>query len=169
VQSAKLEKWYLVKTKARQEQRAVDNLAMQLIEAYCPEISEIKLKCGKKTISREPLFPGYLFVRFDPHFLSVTTIQSTRGVGNIVRFGDYLAVVPDTIIEEIRLRCNQLPQQFQSNIPMPGDKVVITEGGLKGLEAVYQIEDGLQRAFILIDLLGKQQKVSIENQYLQKR
>ena len=71
--------WYLVKSKVRDERRAVDNLENQAFEAYCPEY----LDKGKSTI----LFPGYLFLRLgDRDMERYHKIRSTRGITGIVTF-----------------------------------------------------------------------------------
>ncbi|GAA5214006.1 transcription/translation regulatory transformer protein RfaH [Corallincola platygyrae] len=169
MQSSKLERWFLLKCKPRQEQRAVANLEQQLIEAYAPQIDVSKIKRGKRTTETEPLFPGYLFARFDPHFVSLTSVQSTRGVSAVVRFGQQLAEVSDQAIRDIKDKCcNQDAPEVSADLPSKGDKVHLTDGSLKGLEAVYQMDDGEQRAFVLIDLLGKQQRVSVEQGHIRK-
>ncbi|TCI05415.1 transcription/translation regulatory transformer protein RfaH [Corallincola luteus] len=167
--SVQLENWFLLKVKARQEQRAVDNLELQLVEAYFPKITVTKISRGKRTAASEALFPGYIFARFNPQLIALTTIQSTRGVSAVVRFGNHLSSVPDQLIDEIKQRCGEMVAQIDASAPQSGDKVVITDGSLKGLDALYQLEDGEQRAFVLIDLLGKQQRVSVENIHLQKQ
>ena len=58
------EKWFLLKTKTRQEKRAMENLQRQNAECYCPEVLVEKIFRGKKSQVVEILFPGYLFVNF---------------------------------------------------------------------------------------------------------
>ena len=71
--------WYLLKTKVREEVRAVDNLENQEFEAYCPQY----LEKAKLT----PLFPGYMFVKLcDEDIERYHKIRSTRGVSAIVAF-----------------------------------------------------------------------------------
>ena len=71
--------WYLLKTKVREEVRAVDNLENQEFEAYCPQYLE------KKKLA--PLFPGYAFVRLCTQDIErYHKIRSTRGVSAIVTF-----------------------------------------------------------------------------------
>ena len=58
------ETWYLLKTRPRQEKRALENLRSQNIECFCPEVWIEKVLRGKKCQILEILFPGYLFVNF---------------------------------------------------------------------------------------------------------
>lgn len=71
--------WYLLKTKAREEERAKAHMDNQGFEVYCPMIKEK----GKSV----PLFAGYLFIRLDVKDLPLYhKIRSTRGVSEFVRF-----------------------------------------------------------------------------------
>ena len=49
-----------------------------------------------------------------------------------------------------------------------GDKVEINEGPFKGLGAIYKTKDGLERSILLITMLGQQNEVAVENQFIDK-
>ncbi len=73
-----MDEWYLLRSKPRQELRAVENLERQGFIAYCPMLE-------KKRSRPEPLFPGYVFLQHEdfevhPEF---GKIRSTRGVGGL--------------------------------------------------------------------------------------
>jgi len=76
--------WYLCQTKKGAEQTAAINLLRQ----------DYRVNLPKHEL--EPLFPGYLFVQVDDK--PFAQIDSTRGVTKLVRFGDRLAVVPQSIV-----------------------------------------------------------------------
>ena len=96
--------WLLLQVKPRQEMRALENLERQRGECYCPLIQVEKLIRGKRIHAEEALFPGYLFINFDPQKsnLTYTAIRSSRGVSKIVRFGEKLAKVPEHLILQIK-------------------------------------------------------------------
>ena len=52
-----MKKWYLVKTKPRQEKIAISNLENQNYHVYCPWA-----KINNKIVV---LFPGYIFIQLD--------------------------------------------------------------------------------------------------------
>jgi transcriptional antiterminator RfaH len=56
----------------------------------------------------------------------------------------------------------RLQPSVQESLLKSGDKVLITEGMLKGLEAVYMQPDGELRAMVLIDLLSKPHLISYD-------
>ena len=56
--------WYLVNTKARQEETANQNLSNQGFQTFLPKISyDLKKNVSKPNI--EVMFPSYLFVKID--------------------------------------------------------------------------------------------------------
>ena len=51
--------WFVVRTKARQELRAIHHLEEQGFKVYCPQIP--KYNGLKEVVGRQVLFPGYCF------------------------------------------------------------------------------------------------------------
>ena len=96
------EKWFLLKTKTRQEKRAMENLQRQYAECYCPEVFVEKIFHGKKSQIIEILFPGYLFVNFGNPESSPRSVKNTRGVRSFVSFGGNPARVSSALIEELK-------------------------------------------------------------------
>ena len=163
--------WLLLQVKPRQEMRALENLERQQAQCYCPLIQIEKLSRGKRIHVEEPLFPGYLFINFDPQKsnLTYTAIRSSRGVSKIVRFGEEPATVPESLILQIKdcEKVSLLPSNAP-NVPQKGDTVIILEGPFKGLQAVYSQTDGQQRSIVLISLLHQQAPTSLANTQILK-
>lgn len=156
-----MQSWYLLYCKRGQLQRAQEHLQRQAVGCLTPMILLEKIVRGKRTMVSEPLFPNYLFVEFDPEVIHTTTINATRGVSHFVRFGASPAQVPSTVI-------HQLSQYKPEGVtdpetPYPGDSVVITEGALEGLQAIFKEPDGEARSMLLLNLLNKQVLQSIKN------
>jgi len=148
--------WYLVHTKPRQEKCAEENLVRQGYQCYLPTLLVEKLRQGAVTVSDEPLFPRYLFIRFghgnSPK--SWAPVRSTKGVSRLVCFGTEPARVDHHLIELLqqqRPHTTTKPQQLF----FPGEKVQLGDGPFAGLEGIYQMSDGERRVIILIELLSK--------------
>ena len=75
-------KWFVVRTKARQEGRAMNHLQEQGFKVYCPQIP--KYDVLKEVAGKQILFPGYCFVESGER--SVSSIRSTLGVIALVSF-----------------------------------------------------------------------------------
>ncbi|MDP5293721.1 transcription/translation regulatory transformer protein RfaH [Oceanimonas sp. CHS3-5] len=156
--------WYLAHCRPREEERALLNLEHQHIETFCPFIEVKKVVRGKRVLRNEALFPGYVFLRADLEQTSSTTLRSTRGVRNLVRFGDTPCVVPKELVYDLMCRAGdeRLGEQL-SDLPRCGDKVMIKEGPFAGMEAIYQEADGDSRAMLLLTLLQNQTLASFAN------
>jgi transcriptional antiterminator RfaH len=157
-----MKKWYLLYTKPRQEKLAFDNLKNQSYEVFLPLISVEKINKGSRTVVKEPLFKRYLFVKLDKlGSQSWAPIRSTLGVSGLVKFGYQFAELGDELVIWIQEHLDAIPiaEKFKS-----GDLVTITEGSFKGIDAVFKIYDGNDRAILLIDFLSKkiEAKLSLE-------
>lgn len=148
--------WYVVKTKARQESRALDHLCNQQLEVYCPWLVR---RNGK----REALFSSYLFVRLNSFAAQFHVIKNTRGVQKLLRFGDWWAQVDDQFIDYL-----QFKESGYRDVPLfePDQEVVIQDGPFKGVEAIYLCADGEERAMVLLSLLGRNQSLVIDESLL---
>ncbi|MFP1870129.1 transcription/translation regulatory transformer protein RfaH [Lonsdalea quercina] len=161
-----MESWYLLYCKRGQLLRAKEHLERQTVNCLSPMITVEKVVRGKRTEVSEPLFPNYLFVAFDPEHIHTTTISATRGVSHFVRFGALPATVPQGVIDELAL--NPTLVMTDPETPQPGDTVTIMEGTFNGLEAIYAEPDGEARSMLLLNLLNKQVKQSIDNRQFKK-
>ncbi|HEY5790780.1 MAG TPA: transcriptional activator RfaH, partial [Gammaproteobacteria bacterium] len=130
--------WHLVHTKPRQEARAAENLGRQGYAVYLPLALALRRRRGKPERLVEPLFPRYLFIRLEPGVDNWAPLRSTLGVSRVVRFTEEAAVVPDDLIAALRAHedesglCN-----LQLAPPQEGDRVLVVEGSLAGLEGVF--------------------------------
>lgn len=152
--------WYLVHTKPKQEHIALENLSRQGYPCYLPLLNVQKVRRGKAQVVAEPMFARYLFVQLstDGNAPSWGPIRSTLGVSQLVRFGNRPAKVGDELVQVLRQR-----EQVASIEPLfqPGDSVVLLQGPLSGLEAVYQMTDAQERAVVLLTILSQPVSVAV--------
>lgn len=154
-----MKKWYLIKTKPKQEKIAIINLENQDYRVYCPHAI-----INKKT---EVLFPGYLFIQLDENVQNWHTVRSTKGVNNFVRFGLNYPKIADSIIEFIKSNEKSTSDKIKNlNDFKPGDHVQITEGVFKNCMAIFQSFKSNDRVILLLNLLGQQQRINIKKKSL---
>ena len=155
------EKWFLLKTKTRQEKRAMENLQRQHAECYCPEVSVEKIFRGKKSHVIEILFPGYLFVNFRNPASSIHSVKNTVGVQSFVSFGGTPARVPFALIQELKEKTKPSETRLSSKLPKRGDKLKVTDGPFNGISVVFSQPNGDERAEVLLNIMNQQVKASI--------
>lgn len=151
-------RWYVVRSKPGQTKRAVQELQNQGFEVFCPSITVEHIRAGKRVTCVEPLFPGYLFIELSELTSNWRPIRSTRGVAQILTFGERPAIVPDDVVESLR---DQVRTYEELHKLEPQHPVRIEEGPFSNLNAVFLEFDGEKRAFLLLEMLGRWQKLSL--------
>lgn len=155
--------WFAILAKPRQEELAEKNLQNQKYNVFLPRIRVQKRKLGKWQDVMEPLFPRYLFVQMNPNEVSISPIRSTRGVAGMVKFGTILKPVPNSVIEFLK-RGEGTADGYHTLARsrfQPGREVEILDGPFVGLRGIYRIPRGKDRALVLIEILGRQNKLTI--------
>jgi transcriptional antiterminator RfaH len=147
--------WFLVQTKPKQENRALENLEMQGISSFCPKVFVEKLSRGKRKVTKEVLFPNYIFVQLDQNNVSALSVNYTRGVHRIISFGNKPSAVPDQLITQLKERVDQSNDSMITDLPKKGEQLQILEGPFRGLNAVFSQIDGDSRAIVLITILSQ--------------
>jgi transcriptional antiterminator RfaH len=151
-----IDSWFCLRGQPKREHIAAACLRqISEIEVFCPRLRFRKATTRGPVWFIEPMFPGYLFARFDYATFNRRVSQSP-GVSGFVRFGDRLALLPDSLISEIRIRtgpseCVEVNQALE-----PGQNVQITRGPFQGLEAlVTRLITARDRVEILIEWMGR--------------
>ena len=164
--------WFVLTSKPREEQRAIDNLTMQGHVVYLPKVAKVIKRKGIKTVTLAPLFPNYLFIQLDNQVANFNAIRSTRGVGSFVRFGMKQAVIDNTIIESLKQSLNSEDENKTLDELLSytqGDQLEITTGPFKGLQAIFKTKDGLERSILMVKMLGQENEVTVKNQDFEKQ
>jgi transcription antitermination factor NusG len=114
-------KWYLVKTKALNENRVFTRLTGAGYEVIFPRFRK-KSRRHRDVLDVRPLFPTYLFVLFPGDELK--TIKYTHGVARVICFGLEPQEVGEEIIAAIRDRMDE-----EGFVKLEPKKVVLSPGG----------------------------------------
>lgn len=152
-------KWFLVRCKPRQEQRASLNFANQSITSYYPLVDMVKVCRGQKQVVREPLFPGYIFIHIDPSSFLASKVANTFGVHGYVKFSGQPQVVPDALIEVLKQRVSQVVDETIQH----GVEVLVNSGAYKDTKGIFIEADGDKRSIILIEMLSQPTKLIVDN------
>lgn len=154
--------WYLLYCKPKSELRAQLNLGMQGLETYLPMVQVEKKEKGLSQVKKSPLFPNYLFVKFDPYEFSVSKIHSTRGVARLVDCSEQLTPLNDILITQLKHQELIAPVLSSSKTFISGEKVRVLSGPFSELEGVFVEHSGQERCKVLFKFLGKLQSLEFD-------
>lgn len=152
--------WYLVQCKAREAFRAHEHLTNQQFECFLPTHSVKRTRRQTTRWVTEPLFPHYLFIRLhDTSNWGV--IRSTRGVAKVVGFNGRPCPVAAPLVAALQHQCAIRNGEQPPPLYQPGEKVLLTEGCFKDLEAVVQATKSEERVVLLLTLLNREQTIEV--------
>jgi transcriptional antiterminator RfaH len=163
-------RWYAIHTKPKQEGRADSNLRAWRVETFTPRVKERRYtSAGEVRYGLKPLFPQYIFARFDASRL-LNKVYFTRGVHSVVRFGsDDPTPIDDEIIAIIHSRVGtngviDLGEKFKA-----GDRIVINDGPLKNFIGIFEREvKESDRVMILLSTIKYQAHLLLERESVKK-
>lgn len=152
-------------TKPACETVATEHLARQGFETYFPRLAQKRLLRGKWAERIVALFPRYLFIRLDTRRQALAPVRSTRGVANIVQFGQDMALVPDGVVDELIRRedCQSGLHRLAEPGIRRGAPVNLGGASFAGLEAIFDRPAGDERSVVLLSLLGRTTPVCVSN------
>ena len=107
-----------------------------------------------------PLFPGYAFARIAHQWRDVA---STWGVFGIVRFGEEMARVPESVLEELNSMCG--PSGYVRMKPRFNrwSRVRVVSEGIVG---IVQARESASRVRVLFQILGRAAEMSMADEDL---
>jgi len=163
-------RWYVVHTHVKQEERANENLRSWGVETLHAKMRTRRYNqfTGAPTHLTQPLFPRYLFAKFNARE-QLPKIRFTRGVHNVVSFGENPAPVDDDIIDIIRSRIDENGFVKADDELKPGDKVVISAGPLRNLVGIFERKvKGSDRITILLTAIEYQGRLVVDRGLVQR-
>lgn len=152
--------WFALQVRSRYEIGVADHLRYMGYEEFLPLYQCRRRWSDRSKEVRVPLFPGYLFCRFDPQ--NRLPILKTPGVIQVVGYNRVPIPVDDEEIQSIQtMLTSGIPHQ-----PFPflevGEKVRIESGPLRGLKGVLVGFKGNQRLILSVTILQRSVAVQMD-------
>lgn len=145
--------WFLAYTKPKCEDSVSYKLETAGFEVLNPKIKERKYYRRKLSDIVSPLFPCYLFVKFDK-LRDYHLIRYTRGLKWLLGNEAGPSEVPQQIIDSIAVRLEGGIITVRPAFS-PGDIVYMKGGAFEGIEAVFEREmNGIERVSILLKAIN---------------
>ena len=167
--------WYVIQTQTGKEEKI-----KQLIEARVPGefyedvriiYYESKRKYeGKWHLEKKTMFPGYLFIVTDRIDDVRIGLKKVPELTKVLGYGD--EIVPITAKEEAfldRISNDEHTVEMSYGI-QDGDRIIVRQGVLKGMESIIRkIDRHKRKAFIEVEILGELRQVEIGLEIVEKR
>jgi len=153
--------WYALQVRTRYERVVAEYLSGLGYEWFLPLCRDRKRWSDRVKQVELPLFPGYLFCRFDVQ--SRLPILKTPGVVQIVGYNRQPVPVDESEIAAIQtLVSSGVPNQPCSFVEI-GDRVQIESGPLRGLEGILVESRGRHKLVLSVTLLQRSVAVEIDS------
>jgi len=161
-----LKKWFLLQFKPNSHRLAKRNLHRQGFELFLPLHEVTKHKYNRYVSDLRPLFPGYMFVAFDPASGPWRQINCTTGVSKLVSFGDQPSPVPLNLMSNLMLRCDTDGKLLPPKQLKKGDTVQLLTGPFANYISKVETIDAKQRVWILMEFMGEITRTSVDSDKL---
>ena len=158
--------WFILQYKANSHDQAVKNLNRQGFETFLPLIDITSQKVSKFISDTQPLFPGYMFVKFDRTKSEWHKINSTYGVSRLVTFNAILKSISATFVNSLINRCDSSGKLLPVKELKEGDRVKVLKGPFANFFATIETFETEKRIWILMDLMGRKTKIQASSDVL---
>lgn len=150
--------WFAIRVKSNFEKHVSLGLSGRGVEEYAPFYRRLRNYSGRIREVHLPLFPGYVFARFDPRERG--PVVTVPGVVHIVGVGKAPAPVDPAELDAIRAIMDSKVGVEPWPYVRIGQRMLIEKGPLKGLEGVVVAVKKNYRLIASVTLL--QRSVSVE-------
>jgi transcription antitermination factor NusG len=145
--------WFAVFVRSRLEKTVAAVLEQKNLEVFLPVQISKRRWSDRVRKTETPLFPNYVFCRFDP--ISRVSVLSTSGVIKILGGPSGPLHVDAGEIESIRTLCNARRELTPIAFIPPNHKVRIEQGPLAGVEGTVVCVKNHFRLVVCVSLLRR--------------
>ena len=153
-----MNRWYVVHTQPRAEDRALWHLRNQGFRCFLPRCRKTRRQARTTHVALEPLFPRYLFTCFDADLSRWRAINGTRGVVALLSQGTRPLPIADEIIEALMAGTDTdgATSLTALGVFCKGRVVRITAGAFAGQtgKVAEVLAKGRDRVRVLLNVLG---------------
>lgn len=163
------ENWFIAQLKPNGIANALRNLQRQGFATFHPRQTVTRRMRGKLVNRDEAMFPGYLFVGFDPASAPWRRINATLGITRLLTTPSLQpAMVPEAFMAALRARCMEDGLVKPPEVLAPGDLVRVRTGPFADVVSRIELLDGAGRVGLLLEVMGQAVRVSVRAENLSR-
>lgn len=156
--------WYALRVRSHYEHTVALHLRARGFESFLPLYQCYRRWSDRFKECELPLFPGYVFSRFDP--LNRLPVLSIPGVVNPVVIGRIPVPVDETELTAIQTAVKSGLRRSPWPFLQVGQKVRIEQGSLCGIEGILVGFRGQERLVLSVSLLQRSIAVQVEESWV---
>jgi len=170
-------KWYAVHTYSGYEDAVARNLkqrvesfgmSTQIFNVVVPIEKKIKIKNGRKTETKEKIFPGYVLVDMIATDDAWSVVRNTPQVTGFVGTANQAVPLSEEEVDKILKRSEGDTVRHAIDLAA-GDAVIIIDGPFKDLEGkVGEIDEDRGKVKVLVPMFGRETPVELEADQVQR-
>ena len=164
-------RWYAIHTYSGYEENVSHNLRQRIdsmdmenkiFKILIPTEKKIKIKNGKRKITEEKIFPGYVLVEMMVSDESWYVVRNTPNVTGFIGTGTTPTPLSEKEITGLQKRMGVDEPKF--NIDVTKDSpVLITDGPFKNLEGkVISLDEAKGKIKVLVSMFGRETPVELD-------
>ncbi|MFN3622682.1 MAG: transcriptional activator RfaH [Hyphomicrobium sp.] len=158
-----MKRWYVVASQPLKEARAESNLCRQGYEVWLPKLLRERRHARRIDRAMVPMFPGYLFVRFDPDVQPWRAINGTFGVRHLIVQGDRPRPILGDFVDRLKEAADE-----SGIVGLQGAEALRSGHRLRLLTGPFADTVGTlvrlaqrDRVAMLLDLLGREVEILV--------
>ncbi len=169
--------WYAVHTYSGYEDAVARNLKQRIetmgmedkiFSVLVPKEKTIRIKSGKRHVSEEKIYPGYVLVEMIVTDDSWYVVRNTPRVTGFVGSGTTPTPLQPEEIGELQKRMGVEEPKFKIDVDV-GDAVKITDGPFKDFDGkVSEIDEEKGRVKVLVSMFGRNTPVELDSLQIRK-
>ena len=153
------QEWFILQFKSNSHHQAVKNLTQQGFETFLPLHDTTSRKLSRFINTSKPLFPGYMFIKFDREKSDWHKINNTYGVLRLITFNSLLKAIPTKFVDSLMKRYDLSGKLIPVKKLKKGDQAKILKGPFANFIATVEKYESDQRIWIFMDLMGRKTKI----------
>jgi transcription antitermination factor NusG len=151
---------FALMVKTRHEKYIAAALSGKGYKGYVPLQRQLREYSGRRRTVDLPVFPGYVFARFDPHIrLPVLTIP---GVFSIVGNHAGPLAVDEGEFASVWLACKSAMDMEEHPFGEPGRRVIVIDGPLTGVTGTIITRKNRTRLILSITIMQRAMSVEVD-------
>ena len=176
-QQAQGRNWYVLHTYSGYEDAVARNLkqriesldmADKIFNVLVPKEKKIKIKNGKRRVTEEKIYPGYVLVEMIVTDDSWYVVRNTPRVTGFIGSGTTPIAVSKEEMSELQKRMGSTESKYKIEFSV-GDPVKITDGPFKDFDGkVNAVDEERGKVKVLISMFGRETAVELDSLQIKK-